>query len=47
MTASQNGWRANDRSVITSISVPGGTLSVHQGDVATVFQHLATDSTMR
>jgi hypothetical protein len=42
MVSSQNGWKANDRSVITSISVPGGNLAVHNGGVAVIFQHLAT-----
>jgi len=42
MVSSQNGWRANDPSVITSISVPGGKIAVHNGGVATIFQHLAT-----
>jgi hypothetical protein len=38
---SQNGWQANDRALITSIKVPGGTLAVREGDVATVFAWLA------
>lgn len=42
MTAfSQNGWQANDRSLITSIDVPGGKLAVRSGDVAVVFAWLA------
>jgi peptidoglycan hydrolase-like protein with peptidoglycan-binding domain len=40
MVASQNGWRANDRSVITSINVPGGKLAVRAGAIATIFSHL-------
>lgn len=31
MVASQNGWRANDRSVITSFAVPGGSLPLRVG----------------
>jgi hypothetical protein len=42
MVASQNGWRANDSSVITSISIPGGSVTCRKGGVATIFQHLAT-----
>lgn len=42
MVASQNGWRANDRSVIASISIPGGSLAVRAGDIGVIFQHLAT-----
>ena len=41
MAVSQNGWQANDRSLITTISVPGGTLPVREGDVAVVFEWLA------
>lgn len=39
---SQNGYRANDRSLIGSISVPGGHLAVRRGDVATVMRWVAT-----
>jgi hypothetical protein len=42
MVASQNGWRANDRSVIGPIDIPGGRLSVRTGSVGVIFQHLAT-----
>lgn len=42
MVASQNGWRANDRSVIVSIDVPGGRLAVRSGPIGVIFQHLAT-----
>jgi hypothetical protein len=41
MALSQNGWSANDRSVITTIPVPGGTLPVREGAVAVVFEWLA------
>ena len=41
MSASQNGWRANDRSLIVSISVPGGKLAVRKGDVAVIMQYVA------
>ena len=41
MSASQNGWRANDRSLIVSISVPGGKLAVRKGDVAVIMQYIA------
>lgn len=41
MAVSQNGFSANDRSVITAIPVPGGTLPVRKGDVAVVFEWLA------
>jgi hypothetical protein len=41
MVSSQNGWKANDRSVITVIDIPGGRLAVHVGGVAVIFQHLA------
>lgn len=37
MTArSQNGWSANDRSVIASYQVPGGKLAIRAGDVSVV-----------
>jgi len=42
VVSSQNGWKANDRSVIVSIRVPGGSIAVHNGGVATIFTHLAT-----
>lgn len=42
MVASQNGWRANDRSVIASIDIPGGRLAVRSGSIGVIFQHLAT-----
>jgi len=41
MVASQNGWRANDRTVIASIDVPGGKLAVRKGSIGVIFQHLA------
>lgn len=41
MSVSQNGWEANNRSLIVSIDVPGGKLPVRSGDVATIFSHLA------
>ena len=41
MAVSQNGWRANDRSLIVSISVPGGKLAVRKGDVAVIMQYVA------
>lgn len=41
MATSQNGYRANDRSLIVSISVPGGKLAVRKGDVAVIMQYIA------
>lgn len=41
MAVSQNGYRANDRSLIVSISVPGGKLAVRKGDVAVIMQYIA------
>lgn len=41
MATSQNGYRANDRSLIVSISVPGGKLAVRRGDVAVIMQYIA------
>ena len=41
MAVSQNGYRANDRSLIVSISVPGGKLAVRKGDVAVIMQYVA------
>lgn len=38
---SQNGYTANDQSVIVVIAVPGGRLRVRQGSVAVVFKWLA------
>lgn len=38
---SQNGYTANDRSLITSVPAPGGNLAVRKGDVATVLQYVA------
>lgn len=31
MVASQNGWRANDRSVITTFALPGGYVALREG----------------
>lgn len=46
MVASQNGWRANDPSVIGSFSLPGGSVSLHVGSpgqalalVGTIYHH--------
>ena len=41
MAVSQNGWRANDRSLIVSIKVPGGKLAVRKGSVAVIMQYIA------
>lgn len=41
MAVSQNGYKANDRSLIVSISVPGGKLAVRKGDVAVIMQYVA------
>lgn len=41
MAKSQNGYRANDRSVIASYAVPGGKLAMRKGDVATVLSYVA------
>lgn len=41
MATSQNGYKANDRSLIVSISVPGGKLAVRRGDVAVIMQYVA------
>lgn len=41
MARSQNGYRANDRSLIASYSIPGGRVSVRKGDVATVLVYVA------
>jgi len=44
MPTSQNGWSANDRSVIGSFVIPGTahTISLRKGDVATVLLDLAS-----
>lgn len=41
MATSQNGYRANDRSLIASYAVPGGKLAMRKGDVATVLAYVA------
>lgn len=41
MATSQNGYRANDRSLIASYSVPGGKIAMRKGDVATVLTYFA------
>lgn len=41
MATSQNGYRANDRSLIASYSIPGGRIAVRKGDVATVLTYIA------
>lgn len=41
MAVSQNGYRANDRSLIASYKVPGGKISMRRGDVATVLSYVA------
>ena len=41
MAVSQNGWKANDRSLIASYSVPGGRISMRKGDVATILVYVA------
>ena len=41
MATSQNGYRANDRSLIASYSVPGGKIAMRKGDVATVLSYVA------
>lgn len=38
---SQNGYIANDRTLIASVPVPGGKLAMRKGDVATVLQYVA------
>lgn len=41
MATSQNGYRANDRSLIASYSIPGGKVALRKGDVATVLVYFA------
>lgn len=41
MATSQNGYRANNRSLIASYKVPGGKISMRKGDVATVLSYVA------
>lgn len=41
MTVSQNGYTANDRSVIASYSLPGGRVSLRAGDVSVVLLWVA------
>lgn len=38
---SQNGWLANDRSVISSYKIPGGKVALRKGDVATILVYFA------
>lgn len=40
MVASQNGWRANDRSVIVSYPLPGGSIALRQGSPGLVLCHV-------
>lgn len=40
MPTSQNGWSANDRSVLTRVPVPGGVLNVRR-EFASIFEYLA------
>ena len=41
MATSQNGYRANDRSLIASYEIPGGKVALRKGDVATVLTYFA------
>ena len=41
MAVSQNGYEANNRSLITSVAVPGGKITMRSGDVATVLAYVA------
>lgn len=41
MAVSQNGWKANDRSLIASYAVGGGKIAIRKGDVATVLVYVA------
>ena len=41
MATSQNGYRANDRSLISSYAIPGGKVALRRGDVATVLVYFA------
>jgi len=41
MVASQNGWRANDPSVIKSYPLPGGSVSLHTGSPGEVLVYVA------
>jgi hypothetical protein len=36
VVTSQNGWRANDRSVVASYAVPGGSIALHRGSAGSV-----------
>src|SRR5690606_20977926 len=38
---SQNGWTANDRSVIATYELPGGKVALRKGDVATILLWVA------
>jgi hypothetical protein len=42
MVTSQNGWTANDRSVIASFTVPGGKLALHAGSAGAVLAWCVT-----
>lgn len=41
MAVSQNGWKANDRSLVASYKVPGGKIAMRKGDVATILVYVA------
>lgn len=41
VATSQNGWRANDRSLIASYSIPNDRIAVRKGDVATILVYVA------
>lgn len=41
VAVSQNGWKANDRSLVASYAVPGGKIAIRKGDVATVLVYVA------
>src|SRR5690606_7300338 len=41
MSTSQNGWSANDRSVIASYQLPGGKIALRAGDVSVVLLWVA------
>lgn len=41
VAVSQNGWKANDRSLVASYSVGGGKIAIRKGDVATVLVYVA------
>lgn len=43
MVTSQNGYEAGNESLLTSIHLPGGSLRVRHGGVATVLQYVAEE----